>query len=433
MSGGNARETALEVLTSCRKAEAWADGALQPAIRRAGLDSRDAALAARITYSVLQNRALLDYFLEPLCKSKDLEPVIRDILRIGAVQILWMDRIPPSAAVNASVELAKAHGRSRAAGMVNAVLRRLDREKDSLILPRDLSIRYSHPRWLVERYQELLGEETESALAANNQPIPTTIQHNPLRCSRRELEDRLSVLSLQPHPWLDGCYTISGTGSLEELPAFQAGDFLVQDAAAALAVRAAGCRPGDTVVDVCAAPGGKSFSAAIAMENRGRVLSFDLHAGKLTQIQKGAQRLGISSIESAQADSRFPIEKLAGAADVVLCDVPCSGLGIIRKKPDIRYKDPAPLRNLPAVQLAILRSAASYVKPGGILLYSTCTILPEENRQVVDRFLADHPAFGRESVCFPEPVGEQPGEITLWPHRHQTDGFYLCKLRKHHD
>ena len=430
---GDARETALSVLTACRKAEAWADGALKTACRP--LDRRDAALAARLTYGVLQNRALLDFHIGRYCNqgNRDLEPVILDIMRIGAYQILFLDRVPSSAAVNRAVEMTKAHRRPRAAGMVNAILRKLSREKDQLPQPEDLSVRYSHPKWLTEKYLELLGEEAEAALAADNLPVPTVIQRNPLKASEEALLAALSGAEVTPHPWLSGCYALTGAGNLEQLESFQRGEFLVQDAAAALVPKVAGCLPGQRVIDVCAAPGGKSFAAAMAMEDKGEVLSFDIHPHKIRLIEEGAARLGLTSVHAALRDGRDPDPALFGTADVVLCDVPCSGLGIIRKKPDIRYKDPAPLAGLPRVQLAILRGAAGYVKTGGALVYSTCTILPEENRQVVDAFLREDGRFALEPFALDGPVGETEGDVTLWPHRHQTDGFYICKLRKHHD
>ena len=428
---GNAREVALEVLTACRKADAWADGALKSALGRAGLDSRDAALAAALTYGVVQNRMLLDFRIGAYCKNglRGLEPVVLDILRIGACQILLMDKIPTSAAVNQAVEMAKAHHRPRAAGLVNAILRNLSRERDALPPVEDLSIRYSHPNWLVDAYIELLGrEEAEQALAENNRPVPMSIQRNPLRCSREELEAELP--SAVPHPWLPDCYSLRGAGDLERLPAFQAGHFFVQDAAARLVSLVSGCRGGDTVIDVCAAPGGKSFAIAVAMENRGEILSCDIHANKLRQVEQGAERLGVTCIRTCQADGRNFRAELAESADIVVCDVPCSGLGIIRKKPDIRYKRPEDLAGLPAIQGAILANASRYVKPGGTLIYSTCTILPQENSQVIEAFLQQTPAFKKAPFTLPGPVGETAGEITLWPQRHQTDGFYICKLRK---
>lgn len=438
---GNGRETALEVLTACRKLEAWSDGTLKAACRRGGLDRRESAFAARLTYGVLQNAALLDFYLGQYCAQpvEKLEPFVRDVLRLGACQILLMDRVPDSAAVSQAVEMVKSHRRQRAAGLVNAVLRKLSTNKERLpAIPAEdpseyLSLRYSHPRWLAARLVELLGrEEAEAFLAADNEAAPLVIQHNPLRCTMEELIQALKDVgaAFTPHPWLKGCGTISGGGDLEQMPAFQEGYFRVQDAAARLSVLAAGPKAGDKVLDVCAAPGGKSFAAAADMENRGEVIACDIHPHKLELIEKGAQRLGIGCMSTQLADGRENRPEWNGAFDVVLCDVPCSGLGVIRKKPEIRYKDPEALRGLPSVQQAILENACRYVRPGGTLLYSTCTILPEENEGVTEAFLAAHPEF------IPEPFTLHPGweasegKLTLWPQRDDTDGFYLCKMRK---
>ena len=435
--GITARDAALEVLTACRKSDAWADGALKNTLARSGLSQRDAALASRITYSVLQNRMLLDHYLRSFCRNggKDLEPVIWDILRIGACQILLMDKIPPSAAVNEAVNMAKTHHRARAAGMVNAVLRNLSRNRESLAVPEELSLRFSHPQWLVDRYVALLGaEEAEQCLRANNSVASTTIQRNPLRADRQMLESRLEEegVTFTPHPWMPDCYTVSGTGNLEQLNSFRQGYFTVQDAAARLMAMTAGCQPGNRVIDMCAAPGGKSFAAAMAMADQGNIFACDIHPHKLELIRRGADRLGITCVVPMLSDGRNLREEWTDSADVVLCDVPCSGLGIIRKKPDIRYKDPAAFRDLPAIQLSILRTAARYVRSGGTLVYSTCTVLPEENDQVVEAFLEE---FSQFSLCpFAVPGQEDTsGRLTLWPHRHNCDGFYIAKLRKEHD
>ena len=437
----SARRTALEVLRRCRTNQAWADAALGPALRRNGLTGADAALCSRIVYGVLQNQALLDFYLSAWCAQKPghLQPPLQDILRIGLYQILFLDKIPTSAAVNESVELAKASGRAAAAGLVNAVLRRAARERESLppIPDKDpvryLSIRYSHPRWLVKRLTALLGQaETEAFLAADNAPAPLTVQVNPLKTTVKDLADTLGAqgVTARPHPWVSGCLELSGTGDLTALEPFRRGEFLVQDAAAALVARAAGVKPGDRVLDVCAAPGGKSFSAAFAMEDQGSILSCDLHDNKLKRVREGAERLGLRCVETAAADGRTFRPEWEEAFDVVLVDAPCSGLGIIRKKPDARYKTAESLFALPVIQDAILRNAARYVRPGGTLVYSTCTILPEENQQVTEAFLAETPEFARAPFALPEPVGAVPGEITLWPHRHDTDGFYICRMTR---
>ena len=441
MSG---RETALEVLTACRRLDAWSDGSLKAACRRNGLDRREAALAAQLTYGVLQNRALLDFYLNRFCAQgmEKLEPVVRDVLRLGACQILFLDRVPDSAAVDEAVKQIKAHRRPRASGLVNAVLRRLSREKGSLPeIPGEdpaeyLSIRYSHPRWLVERLLEILGrEEAEAFLRADNTPVPTTVQRNSLKCGREELAEYWAHWDksggrAEPHPWMPDCWQLTGGGSLEDQRAFQDGWFQVQDAAAKAAVLAAGLRPGDRVLDVCAAPGGKSFAAAMEMDGRGEVIACDIHPHKLDLISRGAERLGISCVKPILSDGRENRAEWNGAFDAVLCDVPCSGLGIIRKKPDIRYKDSKALAGLPRVQRAILDNAGRYVRPGGVLIYSTCTILPEENEEITEDFLAGHQDFAKEPFSLPGGREETEGSVTLWPQRHGTDGFYLCRMKR---
>ncbi len=438
MSPGG-REAALEALTACRRLDAWSDSSLKTACRV--LDRREAALAARLAYGVLQNRALLDFYLDACCIQRfaELEPFIRDVLRLGAYQVLYMDRVPDSAAVDESVALVKRKKRQRAAGLVNAVLRRLSREKGELpALPETdraeyLSLCYSHPAWLVRRLLELLGEEeAEAYLRLDNEAVPTTVQLNPLRCGTEALTESLTASGavLVPHGWMPDCWLMSGGGNLEAMPAFQMGWLQVQDAAAKAAVLAAGLKPEDRVLDVCAAPGGKSFAAAMAMADRGEVVACDIHRHKLGLIEKGAERLGLTCIRTELADGRESREAWLEGFDAVLCDVPCSGLGIIRKKPDVRYKNPVQLAELPRVQRAILDNASRYVRPGGVLLYATCTILPEENEGVTSAFLDRRDDFCRESFSLPGFTEKNDGSLTLWPQRHGTDGFYVCKMRK---
>ena len=440
MRAPNARDAALQVLMRCRTAGAWADAALGAQLRRDGLTGPEASLCSRLVYGVMQNQLLLDFYLNAFCSQKveHLQPPLAEILRLGAYQLLFLDKIPESAAVSQAVEQAKANGRTKAAGLVNAVLRQLARNRGQLpSLPdRDpiqrLSIRYSHPKWLVKRLFPLLGTETEAFLAANNAPAPLTVQVNPLRADPESLAAELaeSGAEVRPHPWVPGCLELSRTGDMTALPAFQAGKFLVQDPAARLVSLIADAQPGMRVLDVCAAPGGKSFSAAMVMEDRGDILSCDLHENKLKRIREGAARLGLSCIETAAADGRVFRPEWEAAFDAVLADVPCSGLGIIRKKPDIRYKKPDSLFALPVLQRAILDNAARYVRPGGTLVYSTCTVLPEENEEVTDSFLAEHPDFCRAPFSLPQPAGETDGQVTLWPHRHGTDGFYICRMTR---
>lgn len=435
----SARKEALAVLTACRVRGAWADAALNAHLKE--LSPADAGLCSRIVYGVIQNETLLDFYLSGFCSQKlgHLQPPLADVLRIGAYQILFLDRVPDSAAVHTSVELARGAGRGQASGLVNAVLRRLCREKDALpaIPDRDeavyLSIRYSHPKWLVKRLLVLLGREgTEAFLAGSNSPPPSAAQVNTCRFTAEETQKALEAggIRTERHPWLPDCLLVQGTGDLERLAAFREGMIYIQDPAARLAVLAAALQPESRVLDVCAAPGGKSFAAAIAMGDRGEIVSCDLHENKLRRIREGAARLGLSSIRTEAADGRIFQERWRDSFDLVLVDTPCSGLGILRKKPDIRWKKADGLFTLPVIQSAILENAARYVRPGGTLLYSTCTILPEENEEVTECFLGTHPEFSRETFSLPAPIGTVEGQTTLWPHLHGTDGFYICRMTR---
>ena len=437
----SARATALRVLVSCRNNGAWADAALKAQISRDGLSGPDAALCSRIVYGVMQNRMLLDFYIGAYCTQKPdhLQPPLLEILRIGAYQIIYLDKIPDSAAVNTSVELAKLAKRWQASGLVNAVLRKLSQNKKALppVPERDdvqrLSIQYSHPKWFVKRLVSLLGrEEAERFLACDNQIAPITVQVNPLKTTLEALTEELQQagISVQPHSWVPDCLELSGTGDLAALPSFREGKFLVQDPAARLVSLIAGIRPGQKVLDVCAAPGGKSLSAAFAMAGNGSIVACDLHENKLKRIQESADRLGVNIITTQAADGRVFRPEWEASFDTVLVDAPCSGLGIIRKKPDTRYKKADDLFTLPVVQAAILDNAARYVRPGGTLVYSTCTILPEENEQVTEAFLAEHADFGLEPFELPLPVGMSDGSLTLWPQRHDTDGFYICRMTR---
>lgn len=437
----SARETALRVLTACRHNQAWADAALNAQLNRDGLVGPDAALCSRLVYGVMQNKLLLDFYLSAYCTQKPdhLQPPLLEILELGSYQILYLDRVPDSAAVNTSVELAKLTGRGQAAGLVNAVLRKVSQNKANLppIPERDeakyLSIRYSHPKWLVKRLLNLLGrEETEAFLSANNGTPPLTVQVNPLKTDGESLIEELAGwgVTAKAHSWVPGCLEVTSAGDLTTLEPFRAGKLLVQDPAARLVSLIAGVHPGQKVLDLCAAPGGKSFSAAFAMQDKGEIVSCDLHENKLKRIQEGAARLGLHTIATSAGDGRVFRPEWEAKFDVVLVDAPCSGLGIIRKKPDVRYKRADDLFTLPVIQTALLDNAAKYVVPGGVLVYSTCTILPEENEQVTDAFLAEHSDFCRDGFTLPEPVGETDGQLMLWPHRHGTDGFYICRMKR---
>lgn len=432
-----ARTTALAALIACRKQGAWADGVLKKYVARDGLDRRDAALASRLCYGVLQNRMLLDYYIQLCLKGSigKLQPVVLDILRIGMYQIFMMDRIPVSAAVNEAVEQGKKYANRSAAGLINGVLRHAVREKEQFPLPENPAVRYSHPEELVALLREqVCVDELDALLMSHNQAPETVIQLNPLYSEHDTVIEKLqtSGASVMPHPWLEDAWYLSGGGDIEKLPTFSEGGFLVQDPAAKLAVMAAGLEPGMNVLDGCAAPGGKSFAAAFAMKNRGSIISCDIHEHKIKLLSNGAERLHIQIMKPTLQDGSVCCAKWEKSMDVVIADVPCSGLGVIRKKPDIRYKDLNALAKLPEVQQRILDNLSGYVHPGGVLIYSTCTILKRENEEVVYRFLETHPDFQLEPFPVPDklPKGENCGMLTLLPHVHETDGFFICKLRR---
>lgn len=431
-----ARETALNALIACRKNGAWSNGVLKEYCSRDGLDRREAALAARLCYGVLQNRGKLDFYLRQLLtgKPEKLHPAVHDILYLGLYQLYEMDRIPDSAAVNESVMLSKKYCKKfrGASGLVNAVLRNAIRTKGSLKEPVTLWERYSHPEKLVKLLGKNVGQKRlEPMLQANNAVPPTVIQVNTLKITAQMLQEVLKQegITAIEHPWLPDCLVLSGTGDLEQLASFQNGLFYVQDSAAKLSVLCATIPKDAKVLDCCAAPGGKSFAAAMA--GAGEIVSCDIHPHKTALLTSGAGRLGLTNIAVQQQDATIFVPQWEERMDVVLADVPCSGYGIIRKKPDIRYKDPDTMLELPALQLAILANQARYVKPGGTLLYSTCTLLQAENEGVVEAFLKSNPDYYKEALTLPSVFPENTtGCLTLVPGEYDTDGFFICRLRR---
>ncbi len=432
-----AREAAVQALLAYEKRGAWSSDVLGSLLEKQGLSRKDGALAYRICEGVLQNMLACDWYLQPYLRGS-LQSSVRAILRCAVYQMAFMDKIPQRAAVNEAVELTKKLANPAAARLVNAVLRRLIAQP----LPQlpdgtdagSLSLRYSHPRELVELFLKECGpENTRAMLECNNRESRTVYRVNRLKGSREDVIARLTAEGYRAEsaaPFGD-FITVSGAGSPSALSAFAEGFLTVQDPAASLPVYAAMVRPGMRVLDTCAAPGGKSFLLAQEMANSGSILSCDLHTNKLKRIEEGARRLGIDIIRTKAADASAPSDDLLEAFDLVLADVPCSGMGVIGKKPEIRYKALSEIAGLPAVQQRILRGAARCVKPGGVLVYSTCTLLRQENEEIVDAFLAEHPDFTREAMELPQPFGRiEEGELLLWPHLYGTDGFYLCRMRR---
>lgn len=428
------REAALTALERCRRDRAWSNASIDNVIRKYDLDRRDAALASRLCLGVLQNTVLCDFYIDSVCTAK-LEPKVRDILRMGVYQLLYLDKIPARAAVNESVSLCKKAGYGRASGLVNAVLRRLSANGEKLPDIPDrgtanhLHIKYSHPLWLCERIVHEYGYDfAEGFFAANNTPPELTIQINTLKVSTADYERALArrEIEYKAFPELSGCIELNG-GNVTELPGFDEGLFYVQDRAARTAVEIASLKPGMRVLDACAAPGGKSFAAAIAMKNTGSILSCDIHEKKLSLIRSGAERLGISILSTAAADARLEKAEWHSSFDAVIADVPCSGMGVIRKKPEIRCKTADEIASLPETQLRILNTLAHAVRPGGTLLYSTCTVLREENEDVVRAFLDNNKNFDLVPFSLGE-IKTDSGMYTFWTHTDGTDGFFAARM-----
>lgn len=426
MRAANGREAALEAMRRMRRAGDFSSDAVDGVITQSALEPREAAFCTRIVRETLQNLYFIDHYLNLWSNTptKRLEPAVLDILRISAAQLLFMDRVPPSAAVNEGVKLCANSGCKRASGLVNSVLRRVSEHRGTLPeIPGEgtaeyLSTRYSHALWQVRELIERRGYDgARSVLERNNAEPPLTLQTNTLRTTAEELADMLRAAGFEPVAGASpGELRLRGAGRADLLQGYSEGLFYVQDGAARLAVRESGVKPGMTVLDACAAPGGKSFGAAIQMNGAGRIISCDVQEKKLRRISDGAARLGLDCIETRRMDARRPAEELIGAADVVIADAPCSGLGVIAKKPEIRFKSESDLEALPGIQLDILRGLAECVKPGGTLLYSTCTLRKCENEDVIAAFLSENSGFEVQEMR------------TLWPDIDDSDGFFVCRM-----
>lgn len=439
----NARLTALKALLRVEEDNGYSNLVLDHQLDHAGLDSRDAAFASALFYGVLERRLTLDYQISHYSKLPlpRMTAVVREILRLGFYQLLYLDKVPQSAAVNESVNLTRQLRQERAAGFVNGILRSFIRDGCPCRLPKEaaknyLSVKYACPQWIIDLWTASYGKETTLALLESlaGRP-PLTIRVNSCKISRDDLIRELEKEGVEAKTvsGIAQALTLERSGSVEKLSAFQKGYFHVQDLASQMCCQALAPQPGERVYDVCAAPGGKTFTMAELMENRGELLAFDLYEPKVNLIQEGASRLGLSVISAQVRDAAHP-EGALPPAQRVLCDVPCSGLGIIRRKPEIRYKNKNMLDSLPDLQYLILCISAKLTEKGGILLYSTCTLNPEENNQVARRFLKEHSEFEPYPIVLPPGLKrngfELENEATLFAEKEGTDGFFIAGFRR---
>jgi len=442
------RAAAFEALTRFERSGSWPDKWLEDACR--GMEPRDRSLAQAIAMGVLQNGMLIDACIGEL-SSKPVDKLsrpVRTALRMGFYQLAYMDRIPPSAAVNESVNLVKRHDNPGAVKFANGVLRsavrKLEAQEPSeehihgmkerafrALVPAGAPeyLLYSHGKWFFEEMSGLIGKDGALELIkSNNAPFPFTARVNTLRCSAEELIKKLEAegITAELHPHVPDALVFETLKGAAECRCHMDGLFYIQDISAQLAVLALGPEKGDRVLDMCAAPGGKSLMAAMLMGGEGAVTACDLSAPRTELIKKNAKRLGITGIDVQVRDASLPI---AAKANKIICDVPCSGTGVIRKKPEIRYKSNESIKELAPLQRDILENAARSLEKGGVMVYSTCSVLKRENEDVVNAFLASHPEM--KLIPFELPVtGKTGGMITLYPHIHGGDGFFIAKLGK---
>ena len=435
------RELAMQVLQKVHVEGAYANVALAETLREMCLPERDRRFLTELVYGVTKAGETLDYMIgRYVADLRKAQPAIRELLRLGFYQIFLMDRVPPSAACDTAVELAKKHGRRGADSFVNGVLRAALREPERAALPdgrnaHALALRTWHPKWLVERWMRAYGyERTEELCRCNNTSAPLSVRVNTLRTNRPALMEQFTAAGAQvcASAWVPDGIVLGTHGALDELAPLRMGLAQVQDESSMLVAHVLAPEPGMTVVDACAAPGGKTTHIAQRMENRGRILAFDIYEEKIRRIERNAQRLGISIIEAQMCDAREIGTAYAGQADRVLVDAPCSGLGVLRRKPDARWKkSPEDVKTLPPLQRAILASAAETVKKGGILVYSTCTMEECENAAIVADFLRTHTDFVLEETGGFLPVQKTTEHmVQIMPETDGPDGFFIARMRR---
>ena len=435
------RELAMQVLQKVHVAGAYANVVLVETLREVQLSERDRRFLTELVYGVTKAGASLDYMIgRYVADLRKAQPAIRELLRLGFYQIFCMDRVPPSAACNTAVELAKKHGRRGAESFVNGVLRAALREPERAAFPdgrdaRSLALRTWHPQWMVERWIRTYGyERTEELCRCNNTSAPLSMRVNTLRTNRDALMEQLAAAGAQVRAsaWVPDGIVLDAHGALDELAALREGLAQVQDESSMLVAHILGAEPGMTVIDACAAPGGKTTHIAQRMENRGRILAFDIYEEKIRRIERNAKRLGISIIEAHLSDACEIGAVYAGQADRVLVDAPCSGLGVLRRKPDARWKKSArDAKTLPSLQHAILESAAQTVKKGGVLVYSTCTMEECENAAVVNAFLETHTDVALEETGRFLPVQKTAERmVQIMPEADGPDGFFIARMRR---
>lgn len=430
----NARQVALAALVRCEK-NGYSNLVLDKELKSSTLTGRDRAFAARLVYGTVERKLTLEARLAPFLQRplEQMPPELRCILRSGLYQILYMNSVPASAAVNESVILAKKSGQGKAAGFVNAVLRRAGSAEFAPSFESDahrLSVTWSIGMPIASLLLKSYPEKAEAICEASFTEPLLTVRTNITKTTNKQLIERLAQDGVSARETLlPDALVLESAKEIAALPAFLEGLFHVQGLASQLTVAALGVKPEDAVLDLCAAPGGKTATLAQSLGETGRLTACELHENRLSLIKSLVQRLGLKNVTVMQNDGSVYNESL-GLYDKILCDVPCSGLGTLAKKPDIRYKDLDGLPTLIKTQKNILQTASRYLKPGGVLVYSTCTINPKENQAVVEDFLASNTDFCADTPLFAEFGGEKVGLSTLFLPNSEIDGFFIARLCK---
>ncbi len=419
-----ARKIAIDALLKVNNDLAYSNITLNNILKNSGLSDEDKAFATALFYGVLDRKITLDYVLDSLIKTSlnKVDGFTKEVLRVGLYQIMFMDKVPDSAAVNEAVKIIKTSKKRYNSGFVNAVLRSAIRSEK--LLPegnsvKEFSIRFSVPEWIVESFiNDYSLEEAEALLCEMLKPAPTFLRVNTIKTTVQEFlemlgDNGISAQSVEQ----EGAIKLLEGFQIETSNLYKDGFFYVQDLSSQICASTLNAKGGERILDICAAPGGKSFTTALIMENLGEVVSCDLYEKRTNLISQGAKRLGIDIIKTYTADATVYNENL-GEFDAVLCDVPCSGLGIIRRKPDIKYKKDTSFSDLEKTQSEILDNAVKYVRKGGRIVYSTCTLRRNENEKQVEAFLHRHPEFKLEFMH------------TFMPHKDGTDGFFTALLNE---
>lgn len=442
-----ARETALKVLYDINEKGAYSNISINRHLDMGGLKDVDKAFITEMVYGTIKWKLKLDYIISQFSriKLKKLSPWIKNILRLGLYQVIYMDRVPDSAVCNESVKLAKRYGHSASGGFVNGVLRNIIRKKDEIKYPNKkkqlldyLSVIYSHPAWMVDRLIDVYGHNfTEDLLKSNNEVAPYTVRVNTLKISRDELIQELKKEGIKSYygKYLDEALIVENPTSTREMETFKKGYFQVQDESSMLVAKILDPEPGELIIDVCSAPGGKATHIAQLMNNKGTVIARDIHEHKVKLIDDTVNKLGTEIVKTQVFDALKVDETLVGKCDGVLVDAPCTGLGIIRRKPDIKWtRNTDDEKEIARLQLAILKSSSQYVKPGGVLVYSTCTVLPEENEEVIKKFMNTVNGFEMDELEIPAETDLKShykrGCIRLYPHEHGVDGFFIARMKR---